>query len=526
MSRVVRHFLIAALLLGIAPGLEGAITMDSSGTAVSADAFTHNQWLGNRIRLAEDAPFQTSTSLTLLMDVVYPTPFLSAFILGDIGAEPNKADIIAQFDLDPASAAVAAAPGGVTATQLVFNQATVPAGVLEPGKSYWIVAGVTAVNHEAQAGQQMGLLDWSWASSQITTSDGWTVDDWIAVSNTNGADWNSFAGAPYAFGMTTIIVPEPSRALLLVIGLAALLRRRRRIIPIALTPLVLAACQPAEKPESAGIAVVGTETIGVEEFQAAALRRGGGDPSSVDREALLDELITESALVQRAQALKLNESAEFRRRQRALLIAMLREKQPETVEPAAPTDAQLKALYEEMKPMLQMPAARHLAVLRLTENRERLAEALKRFQPLPPDPARRGFGALAVEFSDDQDTRYIGGDIGWLSLEEIQRRLPAPVAKAALQLSRPQTCSDVIVDGPSAYVILLQESRAAATQAFEKVRPRLMHEFNIRQAADEARKRKEDERKGLLIEIDSALLRSIPLPSTPPTPLNTPPLPR
>ena len=43
---------------------------------------------------------------------------------------------------------------------------------------------------------------------------------------------------------------------------------------------------------------------------------GGGDPSSVDRAALLDELITESALVQRAKAAKLDQSPEFRRRQR------------------------------------------------------------------------------------------------------------------------------------------------------------------------------------------------------------------
>lgn len=524
MLRAVFHSLIAAFLLGASPRMEAAITMDTAGVTLASDPFTYNQWLGNRIRLSDDAEFQIPTSLTMLMDVGYPTPFLSAFILADIGAEPDKAEIIAQFELDPASATVAATPGA-TAVELIFNHATAPVGVFEPGKSYWIVAGVTNVNHDSMAGQQMGLLDWYWASSHISAADGWTVDPWLAVSNTNGAEWNSFAGAPYVFAMTTIIVPEPSRALLLLLGLGALTRRHRRIVPLLVTPLVLASCDPPEGPKPAGLAVVGTETISVEEFQAAAVRRGGGNAASIDRGALLDELITESALVQRAQALKLHESPDFRRRQRALLIAMLQEKEPVALEPLSPTDVQLKALYEELKPSLQVPDARHLAVVRLTENHKRLAEALKRFQALPADPARRGFGSLATEFSDDQDTRYIGGDIGWLNPDEIQRRLPAPVAKAALQLSKPQTCSEVIIDGAAAYVILLLESRAAATQTFEKARPRLINEFNIRQATAEARKRKEDQRKGLQIEIDSALLKSVPLSSTPTDPLNTLPSP-
>ncbi len=525
MSRAGLQLLITALLLGFAPQAGAAITMDSSGATLATDAFTHNQWLGNRIRLAEDAEYQSPTSLTLMLDVVYPSPFLSVFVLGDLGAEPSKADIIAQFDLDPASAEMAATPGGVTGAQLIFTRVTTPVGVLEPGKSYWIVAGVTGVNHNASPGQQMGLLDWYYASSFISSDDGWTVDPWLAVSNTNGAEWNSFAGAPYVFGMTTISVPEPSRILLLLMGFSALLQRRRRIITLMAVPLALTSCEPPES-KPAGLAVVGAETISVDEFQAAAVRRGGGNPSSVDREALLEELITESALVQQARALKLDQSPEFRRRQRALLIAMLREKEPVSAEPPAPTDAQLKELYEELKPTLQVPAARHLAILRLTENHERLAEAGKRFKALPADAARRGFGPIATEFSDDQDTRYIGGDIGWLTPDEISRRLPAPVAQATLALSRPRSCSDVIIDGPAAYLVLLIESRQAAAIPFEKVRPRLLSEFNTRRAVSDAQKRQEDERKELKIEINSALLKSIPLPSTPVESLNTPPSPR
>lgn len=503
------HLLLAALLLGLTPGADAAITMDTTGVTLSTDNFTHNQWLGNRIRLAETAEFQSPTSISMMLDVVYGTPYLSAFILEDIGAEPNKAKIIAEFGLSAASTTVAETPGGVNAVQLIFDMPRGTSGVMEPGKNYWVVAGVTDVNHNAPTGQQMGLMHWYWASSYITSADGWTVDPWLSISNTNGADWSSFSGSPYVFGMTTIVVPEPSRAVLMLAGFFALLSRRRRL---AVLPLLLCSCEPeaqktAQKP---ALAVVGTETIRVEDFQAAAQRRGGGD-----REALLDELITESALVQRAQALKLDQSPEYRRRQRAMLVAMLREKEPSPLATPSPTPEQLQSLYEELKPKLQTPAARQLAILRLTDGREKLAEAVKRYQALPADATRRGFGPIAAEFSEDQDSRYIGGDLGWLTADDIQRRLPAPVAKAAESLKSPGECSEVITDGPAAYVVLLSGLREASVMPFEQARPRLLTDFNLRQAEIVSQKQRETERQGVRIEIDHALLKSLQLESKP-----------
>ncbi len=510
------HLLLGALLLGLTPQAKAAISMDTTGLTLSTDNFTHNQWLGNRIRLAETAEFQSPTSISVMLDVVYGSPYLSAFILEDIGAEPNKAKIIAEFGLNAASTTVAETPGGVNAVQLIFDMPRGSAGVMEPGKNYWVVAGVTDVNHNAATGQQMGLMHWYWASSYITSADGWTVDPWLSISNTNGVDWSSFSGSPYVFGMTTIVVPEPSRAVLMLAGLLAVLSRRRRL---AVLPLLLCSCEPeaqkaAPKP---ALAVVGTETIRVEDFQSAAQRRGGGD-----REALLDELITESALVQRAQALKLDQSPEYRRRTRALLIAMLREKEPSPPAAPSPTPQQLQSLYEELKPKLQTPAARQLAVLRLTEGREKLAEAVKRFQALPADPARRGFGPIAAEFSEDQDTRYLGGDLGWLTAEDIQRRLPAPVAQAAQSLKSSGQCSNVITDGPASYVVLLIALRESSVMPFEQARPRLLAEFNLRQSALAAQKQREIERQGLHIEIDHALLQSLSLESKPSPPPEVP----
>jgi hypothetical protein len=240
----------------------------------------------------------------------------------------------------------------------------------------------------------------------------------------------------------------------------------------------------------------------------------------VDRKALLEELIDESALVQRAKAQGLDQTPDFQRRVRTLLIATLREREAALpAETMAPTKAGLMGLYEKMKPGLMIPAARHLAILQLTAETpgsinvvvEKLKQAVQRFHALPPDAARRGFGPVAAEFSDDQDTRYAGGDLGWLTDDEIKRRLPAGPAQAAMSLTKPGTCSDVIQSGGTAFVILLSGQRAAAVQPFEKVEKQLRNEWEARAAKAAEAARQDSLRQGLNIQTDDELLRSLPL---------------
>ncbi len=509
---------LVALLLAGSGGLahaDPAISMqDPAPATLGADLLNYNQWLANRIYLGEDAPLQRADSVSLWMDVPIATPLISVFIFEDLGNRPDRNSIVAVLTPDPAALAV---PSGSDDVRLVFTAAD-NAAVFTPGKHYWLAVGVTGPNYDAASGQELGLLDWAYASSTVSTSDGWQVDHWISVSNTNGAEWSSSPGLPYIFSMTTIIVPEPSRAILLLFGMLSLVLRRYRALVVL--PM-LSACHEQPRPPDNILAKVGAEVITIEDFQAAAKRRGGGNPASVDRKALLEELIDESALVQRAKSKGLDQTPEFQRRVRNLLIATLREQDATTPMPG-PTPADLRALYEKLKPSLAIPAARHLAILQLTAespaaSAEKLQQAVQRFQALPPDPARRGFGSVAAQFSDDQDTRYAGGDLGWLTDAEIQRRLPPTVATAALSLTQPGTCSEVLQSGATAFVILLSAQRPATTQPFEKVEKQLRIEFETHAAKAAETTRQNSLRQGMSIQIDENRLRSLTLSSATPT---------
>lgn len=527
MSRSAFQYALAALLLAGSGGwtrADPAISMTNPvpGT-VGSDSLNYHQWLANRIYLGEDAPLQRPDTVTLTMNVTYATPLMSVFIFEDVGGRPVKDQLLALF---PPTSASLAVPSGTNNVQLIFKLPETTEAVFTPGKHYWLAAGVTGINYDANPGQQLGLLDWSFASSTVSTSNGWEVDQWIAVSNTNGAEWASSPGLPYLFSMTTVIVPEPSRAILMLFGMMAFALRRCRPLALAALPMLSTGCRKPPAPPDNAVVKVGAEVITTDDFKAAAVRRGGGNPASVDRKALLEELIDESALVQRAKAKGLDQTPDFQRRVRTLLIATLRERESAApIEAVAPTQADLMGLYEKMKPGFMVPAARHLAILQLTAETpgaesvkaaaEKLNQAAARFHALPPDPLRRGFGQIAAEFSDDQDTRYIGGDLGWLTDAEIKRRLPAAAASAALALTQPGTASEVITSGGTAFIILLSEQRVAAVQPFEKVEKQLRQEFGALAAKTSQAEQQTSLRQGLNIQINEEKLRTVILDARP-----------
>jgi parvulin-like peptidyl-prolyl isomerase len=142
---------------------------------------------------------------------------------------------------------------------------------------------------------------------------------------------------------------------------------------------------------------------------------------------------------------------------------------------------------------------------------KRLQEGVQRFAVLPADSARRGFGSIAAEYSEQQDTRYVGGDLGWLTDDEISRRLPAGPAAAALALTSSGQCSNVVTSGTTAFVVYLSGRRAAATPPFERVAAQINSEFARRRDRAIQGAQQHDLRQDLTIQIDEERLLSLDL---------------
>jgi peptidyl-prolyl cis-trans isomerase C len=99
------------------------------------------------------------------------------------------------------------------------------------------------------------------------------------------------------------------------------------------------------------------------------------------------------------------------------------------------------------------------------EIRQRMEEGLQKAKAQPATggrgPAAGGFATLAVDYSEDQVSRYRGGDIGWLDAGNFSYRWPKPVLEAgfALELGK---ISGIIEAENGLYVIMKTDFRESA----------------------------------------------------------------
>jgi len=159
--------------------------------------------------------------------------------------------------------------------------------------------------------------------------------------------------------------------------------------------------------------------------------------------------------------------------------------------------------------------------------RQRMAEA--RTKALAPEASAGGdvgFGALAIRYSEDQSTRYRGGDIGWFTEQAVgDRVLEQPLIQVLYQLSESNRISSVVETARGLYLIKFIEGRPAIVKPFESLRPEIHHKLLI-----DDRKRIEAEwraelRTGRQIQVFTQALEQAITPSpTPDKSVSPPPM--
>ena len=143
--------------------------------------------------------------------------------------------------------------------------------------------------------------------------------------------------------------------------------------------IILTACSgPADKPASSTVATgsdsqvlvtVGNATITVAAFsEYAAMRRTPDTPEA--RAAVLEEMVNEECLVQRALAAKLDQTPEYRRAMRQFLTTRLDEQelQPALAKASEISEGELAAAIAEAPQRILTPPGRRYAWIRLKAN--------------------------------------------------------------------------------------------------------------------------------------------------------------
>lgn len=95
---------------------------------------------------------------------------------------------------------------------------------------------------------------------------------------------------------------------------------------------------------------------------------------------------------------------------------------------------------------------------------ERLREEALRL-----DPGVRHFGALDAQHSDEQRSRYKGGDLGWLTKGKRIYRVPDDLLETVFALDAPGTISPVLSSAKGFYIFKLMERQAESYTLLEKV---------------------------------------------------------
>lgn len=262
---------------------------------------------------------------------------------------------------------------------------------------------------------------------------------------------------------------------------------------------VLVGC--SQKASDSGLLCkVGNHEIRVEDFKRELEARLKSQRPPTDKQALLDEMIAREVQLQRAKAAGLENDPEVQRNYANLLIARLRERElAPRLESNSVSAAEVQAEYQKNLGRYSRAAKARLAIIHIktdakmsqekkAEVRARIEEARQLAQALPS--AARGFDRVALDYSEDQTTRYKGGDAGWFDEGQPAYRFPKEVVTAGFALAKNGEVSDVITTPGGLYLVTRTDTRAGSATPLEQV------EINLRRRL-QAEHRQETEREFL-----------------------------
>jgi len=189
-------------------------------------------------------------------------------------------------------------------------------------------------------------------------------------------------------------------------------------------------------------------------------------------------------------------------------------------------DDEVRAEYEKRIDQYTRPAQIRLAALFLNAGKvvsaekrqeliDRLSEARRKAidNPAPGGrgPAAGGFAALAIEYSDDQASRYRGGDIGWLEEGTTSSRWPSEVLEAGYALKKGEI-SEIIETEDGFCLVMKSDERKAFTTPFDQVAPTLRQSLLVQKRRELNKAFTEETMRLITVELDLDALASVSLP--------------
>jgi len=302
--------------------------------------------------------------------------------------------------------------------------------------------------------------------------------------------------------------------------------------------LGLAGCGQSEKEgalPSNALAVVEGRIITVEAFQNELARRArvnsGREAETKEKYALLEEMIRFEAAYQTALAAGYDRDPQISANLKRMIVDKYKADQLAKLPPPQVGAQEIAEYYRQNPRRFGSPATVRVALIEFkvsrTASAEKRAETARRAaavlaQAKAGSPADGTFGLLAQNHSEDQSSRYRGGDIGWLTTGDTNAPWPPAVLEAIYELKQPGDCGPVIETPKAFYLVKLIERRPDRLRPLDEVKEGIKYLVAREKEEHQAQALYNRFRQGLEIRTNAALLESIRKPVNENRPPGTP----
>lgn len=282
--------------------------------------------------------------------------------------------------------------------------------------------------------------------------------------------------------------------------------------------------------QDTAVAAVGSARIaaaGLERELAASRATTPGQ-----KQAVLEKLIRFELLHAAALAAGYDRRPQITDAVRRLIVgAFIQEQFEPRLAGLTVTEEEIKAYFEGHQADFTMPQAVRAAVIQIKvspkasgEKRAELrarAEAA-RAEALELPAATASFGSVAVKYSEDQSTRYQGGDTGWLRAGRRESRWDNEVVDAIFALQKAGEVGPVVAAASGFHLVKLIEIRESAPRSLADVRDQISYLLLTAKKLQVEREFYAELVAKIPVSIDERALAAVPFPEPRDTPSQTP----
>ena len=301
------------------------------------------------------------------------------------------------------------------------------------------------------------------------------------------------------------------------------MRTSSTLILLVLAASAAVSCRQ-EKPATAAaelapdvVVVVAGRPVLRSALEAELSRRGPG----VTKEAALDDLVRHEATLAQVRLSGFDRDPAVVAAVERLLVARFEERGLAAAEAPVVSEEEVRAAYAADAARYAIPAAVRGGVLFLKsspkaapEQRAAVAEQAERLRIQAQAADGPAFERLVREHSEDQATRYQGGDTGWLSAGADKKGWDPAIAEALRALQRPGDCAPVVTTATGFYVVRLTGTKPAATRPLTEVGPAIRHQLQQAKSEQSTAAFHGRMRAGLDIRTNTAALARIVAPDS------------